>query len=151
MAAKGKMVKGGLKLSRRKAERTPVGTVVLYGRALVGNEEARDELRDAYASARKAYARSADRRGRPNVGTLIEDRKARREAGRAAASLREALQIAGRKRKKPKSSKGPVVAVIAVAGAGTVVALNEDLRAKLLAPLSSGDESAAPPPAPAQA
>jgi hypothetical protein len=121
--AKGKLGKIGLKLGRRKAERTPAGTVVLYGQALVGNEDARDELRDAYTAARKAYARSADRSGRPNVGTLIEDRKARREAGNAAASLREALQIAGRRRKKPKSSKAPVVAVIALAGAGTAIAV----------------------------
>jgi hypothetical protein len=137
--AKGKLAKGGLKLGRRKAERTPAGTAVLYGRALVGNQEARDDLREAYASARKAYARSSDRRGRPDIGALIDDRKARRDAGKAASSLQEALRIAGRKRKKPKSSKAPVIAVIAVAGAGTAVALNEDLRGKVLAPFSGSD------------
>jgi hypothetical protein len=139
--AKAKIAKTGFKLGKRKAERTPAGTAVLYGQALVGNEAARDELRDAYTAARKAYARSADRKGRPNVGTLIEDRKARKEAGKASQSLRQALRIADRRRKKPKSSKGPIVAVIVVAGAGTAVALNEDLRNKLLAPLSGGNGS----------
>jgi len=139
--AKGKLAKAGLKLGKRKAERIPAGTAVLYGRALVGNAEARDDLRDAYASARKAYARSSDRRGRPDIGALFEDRKARREAGKASASLREALQIASSNRKKPRSAKGPVIAVIAVAGAGTAVALNEDLRAKVLAPFTGSDRS----------
>lgn len=144
--AKDKLAKGGLKLGKRKVERTPAGTAVLYGRALIGNEEARNDLREAYASARKAYSRSSDRRGRPDIEALLKDRKARREAGKAASSLREALQIAGRTRKKPKSaSKAPVIAVIAVAGAGTAVAMNEDLRNKVLAPFSgSGQDDGDP-------
>ncbi len=138
--AKGKLAKTGARFGKRRAERTRAGTVVLYGQALVGNEQARDDLRQAYASARKAYARSSDRRGRPDLVALLDDRRARREAGKAASSLREAMQIARRTRRKPKSSKGPVVAVIAVAGAGTAVALNEDLRNKVTGSLggSSG-------------
>lgn len=138
--AKGKLAKVGMKLGKRKVERTPAGTAVFFSRALVGDEEARDDLREAYASARKAYARSSDRKGRPDFAAMIEDRKARREAGKAAAYLQQALQIAGRRRKKPRSSKGPVIAVIAVAGAGTAVALNEDLRNKVIGPFSSSDE-----------
>ena len=61
--AKGNLARVGLRLGKRKAERTPAGTAVLYGRALAGNEEARDDLREAYAAARKAYTRSSDRRG----------------------------------------------------------------------------------------
>ena len=136
--AKGKLAKTGAKFGKRRAERTRAGTAVLYGQALVGNEQARDDLRQAYASARKAYARSSDRRGRPDIAALFEDRKARKEAGKASAKLREALQIASRTRRKPKSSKGPVIAVIAVAGSGTAVALNEDLRNKVTGK-SSGD------------
>lgn len=144
--AKGNLARVGLRLGKRKAERTPAGTAVLYGRALVGNEEARDDLREAYAAARKAYTRSSDRRGRPDIGALIEDRKARREAGKAAALVQEALKVAGRKRKKPKRvSKAPVIAVIAVAGAGTAVALNEDLRNKVLAPFSGSEENGSDP------
>lgn len=138
--AKGKLAKVGLKLGRRKVERTPAGTAVLYGRALVGNEQAREDLREAYESARKAFARSSDRRGRPDIVALLDDRKARREAGKAASLVREAFQVAGRTRKQPKSSKGPVIAVIAAAG-GTAVALNRGLRAKVLAPFTgSGGE-----------
>lgn len=128
--AKGKAAKGGLKLGKRKAERTPAGTAVLYGQALVGNEQARRELRDALTSARKAYRRSSGQRGRPDIGALIEDRKARREAGDALASLRQALHTAGRKRKKPRSAKGPVVAVVAVAGTGAAVAVAKNRRDK---------------------
>ncbi len=94
---------------------------------------------DAYASARKAYSRSADRRGRPDLGALLDDRKARRETGNAASSLRTALRIATRTRKKPKSAKGPVVAVVVVAGAGTAFALNKNLRTKVLGPFGSAD------------
>jgi hypothetical protein len=129
MALKRKTAKtglqGGLKLGRRKAERTPAGTAVLYGRALVGNEGAREELRDAYSSARKAYRRSSDRSGRPDLVALLGDRKASREASNALTSLKRALRIAERKRKKPKSAKGPAIAVIAVAGAGTALAVSK--------------------------
>ena len=105
MAIKGKSVKGGLKFSKRRAKRTPAGTVVLYGKALVGDSEAREELRSAVQSARKAYTRGSDK-----------------EAGRAAQSLSRALRIAGRKREKPKSAKGPAIAIAAAAGAGAAVA-----------------------------
>jgi hypothetical protein len=125
MAIKTKAGKTGLKLGKRKVERTPAGTAVLYGRALVGNQQAREELRDAYASARKAYKRSSDRSGRPDVVALLQDRKASREAGNALTSLKKALRVADRNRKKPKSAKGPAIAVIAVAGAGTALAVSK--------------------------
>ena len=133
------MASAGLKLGKRRVARSRAGTAVLYGKALAGNQQARKDLRGAYTSARKAYARSSDRRGRPDIGALLEDRKARKEAHKAASSLREALQIARRTREKPKSSKGPVIAVVAVAGAGTAVALNENLRAKALAPFTGAE------------
>lgn len=139
--AKTKLAKGGFKLGKHKAVRSPAGTAVLYLQALLGNEKARHQLRDAYASARKAYARTADRHGRPNVATLLEDRKARRDAGKAVTAARTALSLASRKRSKPRSAKGPVVAVLAVAGAGTAVALNENLRAKVVAPFGSGNSA----------
>lgn len=130
--AKGRIAKTGAKLGKRRVQRSPVGTAVYFSRALVGNEAARDDLRTAYASARKAYVRSSDRRGRPDIMALFDDRKARREAGKAATALRAALRTAGRTRNTaPKSKKVPVIAVVAVAGAGTAVALNADLRAKL--------------------
>lgn len=125
MAVKVKRVaaKGGLKFGKRKAVRSRAGTAVLFGRALVGNEEARGDLRDAVASGRKAYARGSDRRGRPDVSAFLEDRKARKEARSAATSLRDAIRVARRTREKPKSSKGPALAVAAAAGAATVVAV----------------------------
>jgi hypothetical protein len=105
MAVKTKAAKGGLRFGRRKFKRTPAGTAVLYGRALVGDKEAREELQSAAASARKAYKRGSDK-----------------EAGRAAQSLSRALRIAGRKREKPRSAKGPAIALAAAAGAGAAVA-----------------------------
>lgn len=124
--------KTGLKLGKRKASRTPAGTVVLYGKALVGNDQARTELRDALDSARTAYRRSSDRRGRLDIGALLEDRKARREAGNAVASLRRALRTAGRKREQPKSAKGPAVVVLAVAATGGAVAFLRHRQARAL-------------------
>ena len=119
MATKRKAAKAGLKAGKNKAARTPVGTVVFTAKALAGNEQARRELKDAYASARKAYRRSSDRRGRPDLGALLEDRKAKREAGNALTSLRSALSIARKRRKKPRSVKGPATALaVTAAGAG---------------------------------
>lgn len=140
--AKGRLAKTGAKIGRRRVQRSPAGTAVYFSRALVGNEAARDDLRTAYASARKAYVRSSDRRGRPDLVALFDDRKARREAGKAATALRAALQTAGRTRTKPKSRKVPVIAVVAVAGAGTAVALNGDLRAKLTGSSPDSDSGA---------
>jgi hypothetical protein len=122
MAVKSKLGKGGLKLGKRRVKRTPAGTAVLYGKALVGNEEARGELRDAIRSARKAYDRGSDK-----------------EAGRAAQSLSRALRIAGRKREKPKSAKGPAIAIAAAAGAGAAVAA----RRKSTKPAQTHDVPAA--------
>lgn len=121
-------LKGGLKAGKRKAVRTPAGTVALYGRALVGDDQARADLRKAYAAARKAYDRSSNRRGRPDLGALLQDRKARREAGNAVASLQQALRTAGRKRRKPRSAKGPVVVAVAVAGTGAAAAAAKHRR-----------------------
>jgi len=139
--AKGALAKGAFKLGKGKAVRTPAGTAVLYGQALVGNQQARRDLRRGYASARKAYARSTDWRGRTDIGALLEDRKARKEAGKAASAFRRALRIASRTREKPRSRKVPVMAVVAVAGTGTALALNETLRGKVLAPFA-GEGSA---------
>jgi hypothetical protein len=130
--AKGKLAKGGLKLGRAKVKRTPAGTVILTTKALVGNAAARDELRDAYTAARKAYRRSSDRRGRPDLTALLQDRKASKEAGNALSSLSQALRIADRKREKPRSVKAPMIAVVTVAGAGTAVALTPALRNKIM-------------------
>ena len=149
--AKGKLAKGGLKLGKRKVERTPAGTVALYAQALVGNREAREELRDAMTSARKAYRRSAGRGGRPNLVALLQDRKASREAGNALASLQQALRTAGRKRKKPRSAKGPAAAVVVVAGTGAAIAIAKQRQDKQDQSSNgvSAQETAAGPSAPA--
>ncbi|HEX5911342.1 MAG TPA: hypothetical protein VFY44_12690 [Thermoleophilaceae bacterium] len=115
---KRKAAKSGFKAGKRKAARTPAGTAVFTAKALAGNQQARAELRDAYASARKAYKRSADRSGRPNIVTLLDDRKAKKEAGNALTSLRHALKIAEKRRQKPRGGKGPAVLVLTAAGAG---------------------------------
>jgi hypothetical protein len=149
--AKGKLAKGGFKLGKRKAERTPAGTAAFYAKVLLTNERARTNLREAIASAKKVYERSTDRRGRVSIAALLDDRKARREGQNALASLRTALQIANRNRKQPKSAKGPAIAVIVVAGTGTALAVNKDLRAKALglfgSKSSNGNAPAAQQPA----
>ena len=99
-------------------------------KALAGNQQARAELSDAYQSARKAYARSADRSGRPNIVTLLDDRKAKKEAGNAVTSLRHALKIAEKRRKKPSGGKGPAVLVLTAAGAGAGALIYKQRSAK---------------------
>ena len=105
--AKGKLAKGGLKLGRRKVERTPAGTVALYGQALVGNREAREELRDALTSARKAYRRSAGRGGRPTSSRC--SRTARPAVRRAMRWPRSSRRCAppGASARSPAASRDP--------------------------------------------
>ena len=62
--------------------------------------------------------------------TLLDDRKAKKEAGNAVTSLRHALKIAEKRRKKPSGGKGPAVLVLTAAGAGAGALIYKQRSAK---------------------
>jgi hypothetical protein len=124
---------------RRRGGRRPSPKAVVanpYVRALMRDRALRSELEDAYGSLAKAYGRTS----RKSRGTdLLEDRKARRELGRATVSLRAASERLSAAKKG--RGRGRIILLVAVAGGVSALALSENLRARLLGLASGGGGS----------
>jgi hypothetical protein len=105
-----------------------------YVQRFIEDEELRENVRNAFVSAKKAYARI---NGKGPVKAL-DDRKVQRELKEAAASLKDAADsLRGGKRKKRRKGR---LLFIALVGAGLALALSEDLRKKALDALFGAEE-----------
>ncbi|MFI5025156.1 MAG: hypothetical protein ACHQCI_00180 [Solirubrobacterales bacterium] len=105
-----------------------------YVRRLIEDEDLRENLQDAYRSAKKAY-------GRVNNGApakrLMDDKKVHRELKSAAESLREASdQLRG----KRESHTFRNLVLLAIVGGILAIALSEDLRKAVLDRLFGAEE-----------
>ena len=135
MAAKKKAAKAGTgAVSAGKAVRSNE-----YVQRLVEDPELRENLREAFESARNAYGRMAN--GKGPAKTLMDDKKTQRELSDAASSLREAADSLRGKRKKKKRGRrrGGLLLVLLVGGAAALL-LNEQVRNKLLDALFGAEE-----------
>jgi hypothetical protein len=134
MAAKKRAAKAGSgAVAAGKAVRSNV-----YVQRMVEDEELRDNLRSAFESARKAYARMSN--GKSPVRAVTEDKKTQKELREAAASLREAADsLRGAKRRRKRGRRGRLL-LVALVGAGLALALNEGLRKKVLDALFGAEE-----------
>jgi adenylosuccinate synthase len=107
-----------------------------YVQRVMDDPELRENLRNAFASARKAYGRMQN--GKGPVKAVTEDKKTQKELKEAANSLKEAAdQLRGNK--KRKSRKGRVF-LLAVVGAGVALVASEGLRKKVLDALFGKEE-----------
>jgi hypothetical protein len=109
-----------------------------YVQRIVEDDELRENVRTAFESARKAYARMSN--GKGPVKALTEDKKTQKQLREAATSLREAadsLRNAKSGRKKRKRGRGLMLLFV---GAGLAIALNEGLRSKVLDALFGSEE-----------
>ena len=111
-----------------------------YVQRLVEDDELRDNLQQAYESARHAYERLTN--GKPPHRALMEDKKLQRDLRQAADSIKEASFALreGPKRSTPK--KGGFfrkLLLLGVAG-GLALALSEGLRKKVLDTLFGAEE-----------
>ncbi len=132
MAAKKKAVKAGAgAYAAGKAVRSNT-----YVQRLVEDDELRDNLRNAFDSARKAYSRMSN--GKGPVKAVTEDKKFQREMKDAATSLKDAAE-ALRDGKKKKRGKGRLL-LIAIIGGGIALAASEGLRKKVLDALFGAEE-----------
>ena len=105
-----------------------------YVRRLIEDEELRENLQDAYQSARKAYARVNN--GHP-AKKLMDDKKVHRDLKSAAESLREASdQLRG----KRESHTLRNLFLITIVGSALAIALSEDLRKAVLDRLFGAEE-----------
>jgi DNA-binding transcriptional regulator PaaX len=131
MAAKKKAAKAGAgALAAGQAIRSNA-----YVQRLVEDPELRENLRNAFESARKAYTRMSN--GKGPVKAVTEDKKVQRELKEAASSLRDAAeQLRGKKRKRRKGR----LLLVGLVGAGLALALSEGLRKKVLDALFGAEE-----------
>ena len=106
-----------------------------YVQRLVEDPELRDNLRNAFVSAKKAYGRV---NGKGPVKAVTEDKKVQRELREAATSLKDAADsLRGAKRKK--RGKGRLL-LMAVVGGAVALAASEGLRKKVLDTLFGAEE-----------
>jgi adenylosuccinate synthase len=105
-----------------------------YVQRFIEDEELRENVRNAFTSAKKAYGRI---NGKGPVKAL-DDKKVQRELKEAASSLKDAADSL-RGGKKRKRRKGRLL-MVAFVGAGLALALSEDLRKKALDALFGAEE-----------
>ncbi len=134
MAAKKKAAKAGAgALAAGKAARSNE-----YVQRLVDDAELRENLRDAFESARKAYGRMSN--GKSPAKKLMDDKKTQRELKEAASSLSEAADsLRGKKKKRSRRRRGGLLLVLLVGGAAALL-LNEQVRNKILDTLFGAEE-----------
>ena len=132
MAAKKKAVKAGAgAYAAGKAVRSNT-----YVQRLVEDDELRDNLRNAFDSARKAYARMSN--GKGPVKAVTENKKVQKDLREAATSLKDAAESL-RDGKKKKRRKGRLL-LLAIIGGGVALAASEGLRKKVLDALFGAEE-----------
>ena len=129
--------------ARKKAAKAGAGAISAgaaarenqYVQRLIEDPELRENLRTAYESARKAYGRMNGK----GPAKALDDKKVQRDLKQAAASLKVAADGLRATPKKQKKRRGRLV-LIAVVGAGVAIAVNEDLRKKVLDTLFGAEE-----------
>ena len=105
-----------------------------YVQRLMEDEELRENLRNAFTSAKKAYGRINGK----GPAKALDDKKVQRELKHAAGSLKDAAEsLRGGKKKKSRFGR---LLLIGVVGAGLALALSEDLRKKVLDALFGAEE-----------
>ena len=105
-----------------------------YVQRLMSDEELRENLRNAFVSAKNAYGRINGK----GPTKALDDKKTQRELKDAAASLKVASdQLRGVKKRKKRKGK---LFLLALVGAGAALALSEGLRKKLLDAMFGAEE-----------
>ena len=104
---------------------------------LIEDEELRDNLKDAFESAKSAYGRATGN-GKGTVQAVTGDKKVQKDLRKAAESLQEASESL---RAKPKR-KGGIgrLLVIAIVGAVIALAVSEGARKAVLDALFGAEE-----------
>lgn len=146
MAAKKKAAKAGA--AAMAAKNSP------YVQRVIDDEDLRDNIMQAYESARSAYARLGNGKA-PATKQIFDDKKLQKDFQQAAASFRDASVAFREAPKAQRSSGGGILRklVLLLLVVGGAFALSEGLRKKALDALFGAEEefeytSATTPPAP---
>jgi hypothetical protein len=129
------------------AKARKAGSAATYARRLVDDAYVQEQLTDAAARLRAAYARASRKRGK-----AAEDKKLYEHLRQAAGSIRKAILALRRRRPEPKR-RGRKLVVVALAAGGAAAVLTKRGRGKLQAAVSSeaspsGEGPTPAPPAP---
>ena len=108
-----------------------------YVQRIVEDDELRENVRTAFESARKAYARMSN--GKGPVKAITEDKKTQKQLREAATSLRDAADSLRSAKQRPKRKRRGGLLLLVV-GAGLALALSEGLRSKVLDTLFGSEE-----------
>ncbi len=109
-----------------------------YVRRIVEDEELRENVRTAFESAKKAYARMSN--GKGPVKAITEDKKTQKQLREAATSLRDAAESLKAAKSSGKRKRRGGGLMLLLVGAGLAIALNEGLRSKVLDMLFGKEE-----------
>jgi hypothetical protein len=126
-----------------------------YLRRVVEDEDLRDNIVQAYESARKAYARLSN--GKSPSKQIFDDKKLQKEIKNAAESIKDAGYALREAPKKKRGGGFGKLLLVGLAGAGVALAVSEGLRKKVLDALFGAEEefeyssttTASPPSTPA--
>ena len=127
-----------------------------YVQRIVEDEDLRDNIAQAYDSAKKAYSRLSN--GKSPTKQIFDDKKLQKEVKKAAESVKDAsVALREGPEKKRKGGFGKLL-LVGIVGAAVALAVSEDLRKKVLDALFGAEEefeytsSTAPaPPSPSPA
>jgi hypothetical protein len=108
-----------------------------YVQRLMEDDDLRENLREAFDSARGAYGRATGN-GKGTVKAVTSDKKVQKDLRHAAESLREASERL-KAPKKRKSRLGRVI-LLALVAAGIALVLSEDARKTVLDTLFGAEE-----------
>jgi hypothetical protein len=109
-----------------------------YVKRIVEDEDLREDIADAYESARKALARLSN--GKSPTKQIFDDKKLQKEIKNAAGSIKDASVALREAPKKKKRGGFGKVLLIGVVGAGVALAVSEGLRKKVLDSLFGAEE-----------
>jgi hypothetical protein len=111
-----------------------------YVQRIVDDEDLRDNIWQAYESARHAASRLSN--GKSPTKQIFDDKKLQKEIKNAAEAIRDAtvaLREAPKRRKKRRGGVGRLL-LVGVIGAGVALAVSEGLRKKVLDALFGAEE-----------
>jgi hypothetical protein len=107
-----------------------------YVQRLIEDPDLRDNVREAFESARSAYRRMSN--GKAPAKALVEDKKLQRDLRDASQSLREAAeQIRGKRRKK---HRGRRLLMLVIIGGAAALIISESARKAVLDKLFGAEE-----------
>ena len=109
-----------------------------YVQRIVEDDDLRDNIVQAYESARKAYSRLTN--GKSPTKQIFDDKKLQKDIKKAASNVRDASVALREAPKKQRKGGFGRILLLGLVGGGLALALSEGLRKKVLDALFGAEE-----------